>query len=80
MVESTEDTHELDDMSRRFWIAPAFSPPVFIISMMSDLIPEYLPASIAIKIEPGTAFKDLPKDWVCPVCSVGKEDFRCLIE
>ncbi len=26
-------------------------------------------------IEPGTAFKDLPEDWVCPVCGVGKEDF-----
>ena len=26
-------------------------------------------------IEPGTAFEDLPEDWVCPVCGVGKEDF-----
>lgn len=26
-------------------------------------------------IEPGTAFEDLPEDWVCPLCSVGKEDF-----
>ena len=27
-------------------------------------------------IEPGTAFEDLPDDWVCPVCGVGNEDFR----
>lgn len=27
-------------------------------------------------IKPGTAFEDLPEDWVCPVCGVGKEDFR----
>ncbi len=27
-------------------------------------------------IEPGTAFQDLPKNWVCPVCAVGKVMFR----
>jgi rubredoxin len=27
-------------------------------------------------IEPGTAFEDLPDDWVCPLCGVGKEDFE----
>ena len=26
-------------------------------------------------IEPGTAFEDIPEDWVCPLCGVGKEDF-----
>ena len=27
-------------------------------------------------IEPGTLFADLPDDWECPLCSVGKEDFE----
>lgn len=27
-------------------------------------------------IAPGTAFEDLPADWVCPLCGVGKEDFK----
>lgn len=27
-------------------------------------------------IEPGTAFEDLPDDWVCPVCGVGKDQFE----
>jgi rubredoxin len=27
-------------------------------------------------IAPGTAFEDLPADFVCPVCGVGKEDFE----
>ena len=27
-------------------------------------------------IAPGTKFEDLPDDWVCPVCGVGKEDFQ----
>ena len=26
-------------------------------------------------IAPGTAFEDLPSDWVCPLCGVGKDDF-----
>ena len=24
----------------------------------------------------GTPFKDLPDDWVCPVCNASKEDFE----
>ncbi len=27
-------------------------------------------------IMPGTAFEDIPSDWLCPVCGVGKEDFE----
>ena len=27
-------------------------------------------------IAPGTAFEDLPADWVCPLCGVGTEDFE----
>jgi rubredoxin len=27
-------------------------------------------------IAPGTAFEDLPDDWGCPLCGVGKEDFH----
>ena len=27
-------------------------------------------------IDPGTAFEDIPDDWECPVCGVGKEDFE----
>jgi rubredoxin len=26
-------------------------------------------------ILPGTAFDDIPDDWVCPICGVGKEDY-----
>ena len=26
-------------------------------------------------IAPGTAFEDLPADWVCPLCGVGKDQF-----
>jgi rubredoxin len=26
-------------------------------------------------IAPGIAFEDVPDDWVCPVCGVGKDQF-----
>ena len=26
-------------------------------------------------IAPGTKFEDLPEDFVCPLCGVGKENF-----
>ena len=27
-------------------------------------------------IKPGTAFEDLPDDWVCPDCGVSKDEFE----
>lgn len=29
-------------------------------------------------INPGTAFEDLPDDWICPVCGVGKDQFEVM--
>lgn len=31
-------------------------------------------------IAPGTAFEDLPEDWACPICFVGKEEFELVEE
>jgi rubredoxin len=31
-------------------------------------------------IPPGTSFDDLPEDWQCPECFVGKDDFEKLEE
>ena len=31
-------------------------------------------------INPGTAFEDLPDDWICPVCGVGKDQFEAMEE
>lgn len=30
----------------------------------------------AAGIAPGTPFQDLPDDWVCPLCGVGKDQFE----
>jgi rubredoxin len=27
-------------------------------------------------VAPGTAFEDIPDDWVCPVCGVPKNQFE----
>lgn len=27
-------------------------------------------------IAPGTAFADLPEDWVCPTCGASKDEFE----
>ncbi len=27
-------------------------------------------------VEPGTAWEDVPEDWVCPECQVGKDEFE----
>jgi len=27
-------------------------------------------------VAPGTAFQDLPDEWVCPECGAGKEEFE----
>jgi rubredoxin len=27
-------------------------------------------------IEPGTSFKDIPENWICPICGAGKSEFE----
>ena len=29
-------------------------------------------------IDPGTAWEDLPEDWICPVCGAPKDQFTPL--
>ncbi len=30
-------------------------------------------------IAPGTAWEDVPQDWICPDCGVGKIDFEMVV-
>ena len=48
-IEVEEDTSELDDMSRRFWISAALALPTFALAMVADLAPTWLPASLDMK-------------------------------
>lgn len=31
-------------------------------------------------IAPSTDFENIPEDWVCPICGVGKDDFELVEE
>ncbi|MDO7597961.1 MAG: heavy metal translocating P-type ATPase [Pseudomonadota bacterium] len=47
-VEVHEDTSELDDMYRRFWVSSLFAIPVFILAMIADMAPQWLPSSLSM--------------------------------
>lgn len=44
----SEDNAELRDMTRRFWISTALAVPVFVIAMITDLLPQMIPKSISM--------------------------------
>jgi len=46
VAEESEDP-ELKDMRTRFWVSTALALPVFILAMMMDLLPQYLPSSLS---------------------------------
>ncbi|MDF1875411.1 copper-translocating P-type ATPase [Sulfurimonas sp. SAG-AH-194-I05] len=48
VAEATQDTSELEYMSKRFWVSVALSLPVFLVAMISDLLPQYVPDSISM--------------------------------
>ena len=31
---------------------------------------------LSSNVEPGTAFEDLPEDWICPECGAPKDQFE----
>ncbi|MCW8894906.1 MAG: copper-translocating P-type ATPase [Sulfurimonas sp.] len=48
-VANDEENDELNYMSKRFWISIVLALPVFVVAMISDLVPEYLPQSVTMK-------------------------------
>jgi len=46
-VAQEEDNAELRDMTRRFWIGVVLAVPVFLLAMVADLAPAWLPASLS---------------------------------
>jgi Cu+-exporting ATPase len=48
VITSVEDKNEeLIDMNRRFWISAVLATPVFILAMIADLVPSWLPAGLS---------------------------------
>ncbi len=48
-VQAEEDTSELDDMTRRFWVSTALALPVFVLAMLADMAPGLLPAGLSME-------------------------------
>jgi len=48
-ITTEESNDELVDMSRRFWFSTFFSLPVFILAMIADLAPQWLPESLSMQ-------------------------------
>ena len=44
-----EKNEELIDMSRRFWVSAVLSLPVFILAMVADLAPQWLPEGLSMR-------------------------------
>lgn len=44
-----EDTTELDDMTRRFKVSTILAIPVFILAMIADLVPDWLPSGLSMQ-------------------------------
>ena len=44
-----EDTSELDDMTRRFRVSSILAIPVFLLAMVADLAPQWLPDWLSIR-------------------------------
>ncbi len=48
-VAAEEKNEELIDMTRRFWVGTVLSVPVFILAMVADLAPQWLPTGLSMK-------------------------------
>ncbi|MDH3389261.1 MAG: copper-translocating P-type ATPase, partial [Gammaproteobacteria bacterium] len=55
-VEIAEKNEELIDMSRRFWVGVVLSLPVFLLAMVADLAPGWLPQGLSMQLVQWTEF------------------------
>ena len=51
-----EDNAELRDMTRRFWVGVILAVPVFLLAMVADLAPAWLPADLSRTVVQWTEF------------------------
>jgi len=47
-VAAEEKNEELADMTRRFWISTVLATPVFLLAMIADLVPSFLPDGLSM--------------------------------
>jgi Cu+-exporting ATPase len=51
-----ERNEELIDMTRRFWVSSVLALPVFVLAMIADLVPAWLPDNLSMKTVQWTEF------------------------
>ncbi|TET88612.1 MAG: heavy metal translocating P-type ATPase [Sulfurovum sp.] len=44
-----QDDSELKEMTQRFWVSAALALPLFILAMITDMMPSWLPENVSIK-------------------------------
>jgi len=44
-----EENPELVDMTRRFWVSTLLAVPVFVLAMVADLMPQWLPGQLSMR-------------------------------
>ncbi len=49
MATEHEDDSELRDMTRRFWVSTVLTLPLFILAMILDMMPSWLPQNVSIQ-------------------------------
>jgi len=49
-VAAQEDTTELDDMTRRLRVSAVLALPVFVLAMVADLAPDWLPGGLSMRL------------------------------
>ncbi len=47
---ASEDNTELDDMTRRFWVSTVLALPVFVMAMISELTPQFVPDFVSMTV------------------------------
>ncbi|RRS30055.1 MAG: copper ABC transporter ATPase [Epsilonproteobacteria bacterium (ex Lamellibrachia satsuma)] len=55
-MEDAAENEELKDMTRRFWVSTILALPVFIIAMVADLAPQWLPSWLSMRAIQWTEF------------------------
>lgn len=64
IAEAIEEDEETEDMMQRY------------VCVVCGWVYDPIEGDPESGIPPGTAFKDIPDDWTCPACGVGKEHFE----
>jgi Cu+-exporting ATPase len=50
VIQDDAENEELNEMTRRFWVSAVLALPLFILAMTADLLPEFLPSWLSMRM------------------------------